>query len=128
MKFTMKFTMVESPYTTPHYGRLECIRYALWCCVDSNSRGECCIASHLFFTQFIPETEAGRERGLLCRDEVARRTVALIARYVDLGQTPGMFRRRDGSATVEERKLSGEIRLSWLKGRWPDSSTRLEVL
>lgn len=120
----MNVTIVESPYSTPLYNREECIRYALWCCADADSRGECCFASHLFFTQFIPETKEGRERGLAYRDEIARRTNGLVARYVDIGQTPGMFRMRDGVATVVERRLTGDIRARWERGEWPEGSLR----
>ena len=116
----MKVVFVESPYNTPTRSRLECIRYAQWCCVDAESRGDCCFASHLFFTQFM--TEAMRDKGLAYRDEIARRTLATIARYVDIGQTPGMFRERDGSAVCETRTLTGEIRERWERGEWPEGS------
>jgi hypothetical protein len=123
----VNLTIVESPYNTPTRSRLECIRYALWCCADCDARGEGAFASHLFFTQFIPETKAGRDRGLRYRDEIARRLMTTVARYTDIGQTPGMFRDIDSLGVVEERQLTGEIRAKWLAGEWPDSSCRLGV-
>ena len=123
----MHVTMVESPYTTPDRSREECIRYALWCCVDCDQRGEASFASHLFYTQFIPETKEGRDRGLSYRDEIARRLGAKIARYTDIGQTYGMFRPVDCTAVVEERVLQGEIRKLWLAGLWPKGSCQLRV-
>ncbi len=121
----MNLTIVESPFTHPTRSRLECIRYALWCCADCDARGEGAFASHLFFTQFIPETKEGRNRGLKYRDEIARRLMCTVVRYTDIGQTPGMFRDIDSLGPVEERQLTGEIRAKWLAGEWPDSSCRL---
>ena len=119
----MKVTIVESPYITPHASRLECVRYALWACEDCDSRGEAAFASHLFFTQFIPETKEGRARGLAYRDEIARRVLGTVAQYVDLGVSPGMFRPVD--SYVEQRHLTGDIRLKWLAGEWPHGSAKL---
>jgi hypothetical protein len=118
--------MVESPYNTPTRSRLECVRYALWCCLDAERRGEACFASHLFYTLFSPETKEGRDRGLRCRDAIARRLGATIARYADIGMTPGMFRDIDCTATVEVRQLEGDIREAWLSGAWPEGSLTVQ--
>jgi len=118
--------MIESPYSAA-CGRAECIRYALWCCVDSERRGEAPMASHLFFTQFIPEDKDGRERGLACRDVWARAACAVVVRYVDLGTTLGMFRDVDCTARVETRMLPDDLRDRWQSGEWPQGSCRLRV-
>lgn len=118
----MRVTIVETPYNTAKYSRLECIRYALWCCKDCDLRGEASFASHLFFTLFIPETKEGRERGLAYRDEIARRCATSIARYKDIGETSGMYRDVDCTTTIESRVLTGEIREAWLSGAWPEGS------
>ena len=123
----MRLTIVESPYNTPSRSRLECIRYALWCCADCDARGEGCFASHLFFTQFFAETEEGRALGLAYRDEIARRLQCTVARYTDIGQTPGMFRDIDALGVVETRQLTGDIRARWLAGEWPPCSARLRI-
>ena len=120
----MRVTIVESPYNTPKHSRLECIRYALWCCADADARGECCFASHLFFTQFIPETKEGRDRGLKYRDELVRRLQCTVVRYTDIGTTAGMFREADGVKLTEERQLQGEIRTLWEQGYWPEGSLK----
>jgi hypothetical protein len=119
-----RITFVESPFTHPTKSREDCVRYALWACVDATQRGECVFASHLFYTQFLPEDRLCREWGLVCRDMLAKATVAQIARYVDIGQTPGMFRDIDCTAEVVTRKLEGAAREGWLAGTWPDGSLR----
>jgi hypothetical protein len=123
----MRVTIVESPYNHPQLPPLECIRYALWCCADADARGECCFASHLFFTQFIPETKEGRNRGLSYRDELVRRLQCKVARYTDLGTTAGMFREVDSVKETEERQLSGEIRTLWSQGYWPEGSLKCRI-
>jgi hypothetical protein len=120
-----RITFAESPYNHPNLSRSECVRYALWACVDSTSRGDAVFASHLFYTLFLSEDPMCREWGLLCRDFLARRTMALIARYVDIGETPGMFRDVDCTAVVEDRKLEGEALAGWQEGRWPEGSLRV---
>lgn len=120
----MRVTIVESPYNLASLGRSECVRYALWCCVDCDERGEASFASHLFFTQFIPETKDGRDRGLAYRDEIARRAGDTIARYTDIGETSGMYRPIDGTNHVTYRKLEGDIRRRWMAGEWPPGSLR----
>jgi hypothetical protein len=121
----VKVTIVESPYTSPMFSRIQCVRYALWACADCDARGEAAFASHLFYTQFIPETKDGRERGLKYRDEIARRVMGTIAHYTDLGTSPGMFR---GAEMPEQRQLTGEIRERWLRGEWPEGSIRPVVV
>jgi hypothetical protein len=122
----VRLVLVESPYTSPK-GRLECVRYALWCMYDSLSRGEAPMASHLLYTQALPEDQAGRAMGLECRDAWSRQTT-LVAQYTDLGLTPGMVRDVDSTNKVEQRKLEGALRDAWLIGTWPPGSVRLAVL
>lgn len=126
-KFT-RFVLVESPYLTPKVSRAACVRYAIWCCYDSLQRGECQIASHLFWTQFIGEDEASRNWGLAARDYLAHITGAVVARYVDLGQTPGMFRDSDCVRVIETRELPDDLLQRWGRGEYPPSSLRPEVV
>ena len=124
----MRITVVESPYTTPTRSRLECIRYACWACFDCIARGEAPFASHLLFTQILPETDGARALGLQMRDRIAFATGGLIARYTDIGETPGMYRDCDVTAKIESRKLTGPARQMWLNGLWPAASARLAVV
>jgi hypothetical protein len=118
--------MVESPYNTPKHDRSACVRYALWCCHDTQRNyNQVAIASHLTFTQWIPETKEGRELGLACRDLLAKSTLAMVARYTDLGETPGMYRDVDCTATVLSRKLPPDLWARWLAVEWPEGSVRL---
>lgn len=116
----MRIIMVESPYSLPGRpaaeGRAEAIRYAQWCVLDSILRGEVPIASHLLYTQVLSETESGRDLGLKCRDELARRASTLVAQYIDLGVTPGMVRDVDCTNTVVQRTLTGLARRAWVAG------------
>ena len=123
----MRVTIVESPFNLPNVSRYECARYALWCCKDCDLRGEASFASHLFYTLFIEETKEGRDRGLAYRDEIARRASTVVARYVDLGETPGMYRDIDCTGKIEVRTLTGEVRDAWLSGAWPAGSLYLRT-
>ena len=124
----MRICIVESPYTTPNRSRLECIRYVCWACFDCIARGETPVASHLLYTQILPETDGARALGLKMRDRIAFATGGLIARYADIGETPGMHRDQDVTAQVETRKLEGPARQMWLDGKWPAASARLSVV
>lgn len=121
----MRCTVVESPYSTPWHTREECIRYALWCCAQVEAAGEAAFASHLFYTQFIAETKEGRDRGLAYRDEISRRLLCKVARFVDIGETPGMYRDIDATSQVVTCNLEGKFRENWLAGLWPPCSVRL---
>jgi hypothetical protein len=124
-----RLVMVESPFSSKEHSREECVRYALWCCADATARGECvAMASHLFYTLFLPEDKDSRALGLECRDFVAKATMAAVVRYLDLGVTQGMFRDVDCTAVVEERRLIGHYREDWLAGLWPPGSLRPRVL
>jgi hypothetical protein len=96
--------------------------------VDSAQKGEAPFASHLLYTQMLPETKEARELGLKMRDRIAFATGGLVARYTDIGETPGMFRDRDCTAVVESRQLTGAIRQAWLDGKWPEASARLAAV
>lgn len=124
----MRLVLVESPYQTTESGRLEDIRYALWAVYDSITRGEAPFASHLFYTQMLPETEASRNLGLAMRDVFSRQAATLVARYTDLGISPGMVRDVDSTLPIEERTLGGLIRAAWLAGEWPKGSVRLGLV
>ena len=124
----MRITIVESPYTTPVADRLSCVRYALWACFDCIAAGEAPFASHLLFTQMLPETAGARAMGLQMRDRMATATGGLIAHYTDLGITPGMLRDVDCTAVVEKRTLKGLVGAAWKRWEWPNASVRLEVL
>jgi hypothetical protein len=95
--------------------------------VDSAQKGEAPFASHLFYTQLLPETSESRELGLKMRDRIAFATNGLVARYIDIGYTTGMFRDCDCTAQVQSRHLEGAIRQAWLDGEWPEASARLAV-
>lgn len=114
----MQIVMVETPFNTPAHTRDDCVRYAQFCAQDSLNRGECPFASHLFYTHFLPEDKASRELGLRCRDRIATATEALIARYLDIGTSPGMFRTCDidRRATIEARALAPDLLARWRRG------------
>lgn len=115
-----RIVMIESPYNLPGVSRDDCVRYALWCCHDSAvNRREAPLASHLFYTQFLPEDKESRAYGLACRDLVARATVAAVARYVDLGETGGMYRDVDCTAVVETRRLPADLLARYKAGERP---------
>ena len=122
----MKITIVESPYSSPD--RLTCLRYACWACFDCILRGEAPFASHLLFTQILPETPTSRDLGLAMRDTIAKATQGLVAQYVDLGTTAGMFRDVDCTAVVVQRRLTGLSLAAWQRGEWPVGSIRPAVL
>ena len=124
----MQIVIVESPFTTPTADRESCVRYALWACFDCIAAGEAPFASHLLYTQMLPETAASRGLGLAVRDRMATATGGLVAHYIDLGLTPGMFRDVDCTAVVEKRTLKGLLRAAWKRGEWPNASVRLAVL
>lgn len=120
------FTLVESPYNSPHYSRESCIRYALWCCYDATiNLGEAVFGSHLFYTQFLPEDKPGRTLGLAARDYLAHITQARVARYLDLGPTAGMYRDCDCVRECVDRKLPVDLLAKWANRVWPDGSVRL---
>jgi hypothetical protein len=119
----MRLVMLETPYQAQD--RTEAIRYACWCVYDSMTRGEAPFVSHLLYTQILPETDAGRALGLAARDAWSHGAATLVAKYVDLGISPGMVRDVDCTLPIEERKLGGLIRAAWKKGEWPKGSARL---
>ena len=124
-----RFVMLESPYVTSGYSREQCVRYALWCCYDSLvNHHECQIASHLFWTQFLPEDQKSRELGLAARDFLARVSHATTVRYVDLGKTVGMFRDVDCTRPIEERRLPTALLKFWVSGQYPKGSLKPEVV
>lgn len=123
-----RIVMVESPFNHPTLPRVECVRYALWACLDATRRGECVFASHLLYTQFLPEDKVAREWGLMCRDMIAKATIATVARYTDIGQTPDMFRDVDCTAIVDSRTLGEFCRAGWTTGKWPEASIRVGVV
>lgn len=122
-----KPVVIETPYNSKHYTREQCVRYALWCCYHATLLGESPFASHLFFTQFLPEDKESREIGLACRDTWARSSQARIVRYTDLGETSGMFREIDGTAIRESRKLPDVLLDKWRNREYPTGSLKLCV-
>ena len=112
----MNIIIIESPFSHPTRTRDECVRYAQFAILDCLRRGEAPFASHLFYTTVLPEDRESREMGLACRERIACATGGIVARYVDLGTTPGMFRAADCTATVEERRLPGDLLLRWDRG------------
>lgn len=112
----MNIVIVESPFSHPTRTRDECVRYAQFAVLDCLQRGEAPFASHLFYATVLPEDRESREMGLACRDRIACATGGIVARYVDLGTTPGMFRAVDCTAVVEERRLPGDLLLRWDRG------------
>ena len=123
----MTIVIVESPFSCPTRTRDECMRYAQFAMLDCLQRGECPFASHLFFTAILPE-DTSREVGLTCRDRIAKATGGVVARYVDLGTTPGMFRGVDCTAVAEERRLPSELLLRWQRGEHLRGSLVLDTV
>ena len=123
----MKITLVESPYR--HLSdRNAAIRYATWCLWDScNNYGECGIASHLIWPQIWAETPAEREKGLACRDYLARRCATQIVLYTDLGESPGMRRPEDPflQIPIVLRRLPAAAMKAFNACEWPQGSARL---
>jgi hypothetical protein len=120
-----RITMIESPYTTPKASRQECIRYALWACADAtHDHQEAVIATHLYYTQFLPEDPMTWAWGLACRDLIAKACGAQVALYEDLGTTGGMVRDVDCTAVVVHRKLGDWARGQYLQGLWPEGTIR----
>jgi len=104
----MKKVVIESPFAGDVEKNLQYARAAL---LDSLSRGEAPIASHLLYTQVLDDTKPeeralGIEAGLLWAEGAE---VALF--YVDLGFSPGMkgaLKRYEQRGTpVEFRSLPG---------------------
>jgi hypothetical protein len=101
---------IESPFAGDHEAN---IRYAQKACLDSLKRGESPYASHLFFTQFLSDSDpTQREQGLAASDAWRRISNRLVF-YVDLGFSPGMHRAlelaKSHSIPVEFRALQKPI-------------------
>jgi hypothetical protein len=125
----MQIVLVESPFRSSRFPIDDCVRYAQFALRDSLDRGECAFASHLFYTHVLRETPDERALGLMCRDVIACATNALVARYVDLGESPDMFRDCDidRRAVTEARRLRPMEFERWRSGVRPHGSLVLRV-
>lgn len=86
---SMKRVIVESPYAGDIVRNVE---YAKECCLDCVKRGEVPFASHLFFTQFLDDTNSDhRTIGMHMGYDFWDKAEEIIF-YVDLGLSPGMER------------------------------------
>lgn len=115
----MQLTIIKSPYAG---NVLRNIRYARLCCLDSLRRGEAPFASHLFYTQMLPEQRRlGMDAGFAWGERAD-----LHAFYTDLGISPGMEQSRkhlDG-ATYAMRNLPIDLIQRLGDGHTPDAVPR----
>lgn len=83
------------------------IKYARKCCLDATVRGEVPFASHLFFTQFLDDSDPKqREMGIRMGFEYWR-DAELVIFYVDRGVSRGM---KEALAKAIEEQKPFEIR------------------
>lgn len=102
---TYRLVILESPFA----GDVEAnVAYARACLLDSLSRGEAPIASHLLYTQVLDDTNPD-ERALGIAAGLAWRSVpsVLPVFYVDRGWSRGMLAARD---TYDREGIAYEVR------------------
>jgi len=102
----MERVVVESPYAGDVEENVE---YAILACIDCLNRGESPYASHLFFTQFLDDTnpgerKAGIEAGFAWGD-VASKTVVYADNGVSDGMKAGITRARQAGQEIEYRLI-----------------------
>lgn len=88
----MKLVIIESPYA----GDIERnVPYARACMADSLARGEAPFASHLLYTQpgILDDNDlTQRERGIDAGWKWGLAAADVVAFYIDLGMSTGMYR------------------------------------
>lgn len=105
-----RLVILESPYA----GDVEAnVAYARACLVDSLSRGEAPIASHLLYTQVLDDTDPlqrdmGIAAGLAWRF-VAHASVVYVDRGISSGMRHGIDLAHEEGITVEYRSLESTI-------------------
>jgi hypothetical protein len=108
------------------------VKYALACCRWASDRGLAPFASHLFYTQFLDDTdEAERECGIqsgFAWGKVAQKRIFFVDRGFTSGMVYGYKNAEDLKQTIQVIKLGGKWDLGWVKAdnpTWNDVDARL---
>jgi hypothetical protein len=120
MTTDMKLVVIESPLAGDFQKNR---RYALWCAYDCYQRMESAYASHLFFPQFLRDSDPA-ERTFGMKAGLAWAAMADIqAFYLDLGWSNGMRAAKEGRTgagpRIEERRLPRPLMIAFESEGYP---------
>ena len=99
------------------------VKYALACCRWASDRGLAPFASHLFYTQFLDDTDEGeRERGIksgFTWAQVAGQRIFFVDRGFTSGMVWGYKNAEELNQSIKVIKLGGKWDLGWIEGSTP---------